>query len=130
LEEIDIPLNDKIEITDNYTEESIKNAILWAQHPSTQIKTTLVQAIKWACKAGPQIAKNEDQQKEENRDYALKYNGMECGNVKIDVLSKLVSFEWSIPCASPCFCLEFDTGGFKEKFIERLKRHKFPIMLE
>ncbi len=128
LDEKDVPMKEKLWLNKAYDEETVNNAILWAYNPSTEIKTTIIATIKWACKEKPQIPKNKVEQKEDNRAYALKYQGVQSGGVKIDVLSKYVNFEWSSPCPIACFCLEFEEEGFKNKFVEKLIERKFPIL--
>jgi hypothetical protein len=49
---IDIPINDKIEITRRYTEEVVKNAIGWSTHEKNPPNTCLAASIKYACKNG------------------------------------------------------------------------------
>jgi len=121
-----LPRKEKIWITKKYDEETAKNAILWAQNETKPFYKGLVAAIKWACKERPQIAKNAVDQKEENRAYALKYDGEYSCGVTIEVLNKYVCFNWT--AATPSFCLEYTEKGFKEQFIERLRRHNFTIL--
>ena len=121
-----LPRKEKIWITKKYDEETAKNAILWAANETKPFDKGLAAAIKWACKERPQIAKNAVYQKEENRAYALKYDGKSKNGITIEVLSKYVSFNWT--AVAPCFCLEFDVRGFKEQFIERLRKNHFEIL--
>ena len=69
LKEVDIPITDKIEITKTYSTQAIKHAVDWASHPSTKINTTLIQALKWACKTQPEIqpTKQEQQQQQQKQ---------------------------------------------------------------
>lgn len=57
---VDIDQNNKIEITQTYFEDSVLNALAWVYHPETVVKTTLAQAIKWACRTQPEIPKPKD----------------------------------------------------------------------
>ena len=68
--DIDIPEPDKIWITEKYSQEVVVNAIEWAIHPITKIKTSLVQAIKWGCQNEAKPPKNKDQKIEENKAHA------------------------------------------------------------
>lgn len=52
LEKVDIPDHDKIEITNSYPEECVKNAIGWATSPSNPPVKCLAASIKFACKKG------------------------------------------------------------------------------
>jgi hypothetical protein len=75
LEKIDIPHDEKIWISKNYTEETIRNAVEFSTHPLTTINTSLLQTIKWACKKNPQIPVDEAaeslKRKDEEREYFL-----------------------------------------------------------
>ncbi len=55
LSKIDIPDLDKIEISQKYPEDVVKNAIEWATHESTKLTKGLAPAIKWACLNQPKI---------------------------------------------------------------------------
>jgi hypothetical protein len=50
LNSIDIPMNDKIEITRRYSEEIVKKAIAWATHAKNPPTKCLAASIKYACK--------------------------------------------------------------------------------
>lgn len=68
LEKINIPLDEKIWITNNYPEETIRHAVEFSTHPLTVIQTSLVQTIKWACKKNPTIPKDEAAEALKRRD--------------------------------------------------------------
>lgn len=70
--EIDVSEKEKVWLTKKHDEETVKNAILWALHPLTEIKTTLIAAIKWACTERPQIPKNKDELEREEKEKADK----------------------------------------------------------
>ncbi len=125
-DDVVLPIKEKIWITKHHDEETVKNAILWAKNETKPPKKTMAALLKWACVERPQIAKNAVDQKEENRAYALQYDGKSKNGITIEVLSKYVSFNWT--AAAPCFCLEFEVSGFKEQFIERLRKNNFEIL--
>lgn len=52
LDKVDIPEADKVEITQRYSEDIVKNAIEWAQATKHKIKTTYVAYLKMACQKG------------------------------------------------------------------------------
>lgn len=60
---VDIPYNDKIEITQTYFEDSVLNALAWMYHPDTPVKKTLAQAIKWACRMQPAVPQRTENKK-------------------------------------------------------------------
>lgn len=128
LDEKDVPMKEKLWLNKKYDEETVKNAILWAQHPSTRISTTLIATIKWACVEKPQMPKNAVDQKEANRIYAMNYDGEKSGGVKIEAENAYVSFTWITPCSSPCDCFRYDEKGFMDKFEQKLIQRKFPIL--
>lgn len=75
LEKIELPLKEKAWLTENYSDETICNAVAFATHPLTKIKTSLLKTIKWACKERPPIPINEAaealKKKEEERTRVL-----------------------------------------------------------
>jgi hypothetical protein len=123
-----LPRKEKIWITKKYDEETAKNAILWSANETKPFDKSLAAAIKWACKERPQIAKNAVDQKEANRIYAMNYDGMKAGGVKIEAENAYVSFTWITPCSSPCDCFRYDEKGFMDKFEQKLIQRKFPIL--
>jgi hypothetical protein len=54
---IQIPDTEKRWISERYDDNTIKHAVAFATHPSTKIKTSLEQAIKWACVNKPELPK-------------------------------------------------------------------------
>ncbi len=52
LEDIAIPVDEKIWLTKTYSDDLIRHAIIYSTDPKTVIKTTLLQTIKWACLKG------------------------------------------------------------------------------
>lgn len=81
LEKIDIPIDDKVEITKTYDEARVVHAINFATHPDTEIKKGLAQTIKWACKVQPDLPKKKLSVYEELslyfKNYGI-YNGATC----------------------------------------------------
>lgn len=69
LKEVNILEQEKISLSCKFPEEVVRNAVGWALHPKTLIKTTLTQAIKWACVEKPAIPKDERDTVEENKKY-------------------------------------------------------------
>lgn len=49
LNDVDMPIHEKIEISMRYSEDIVKKAIEWATDPKTNIKKGITPAIKWAC---------------------------------------------------------------------------------
>lgn len=65
-------------------------------------------------------------QVEENKEYAMNYDGMKNRECEIDVGNTYVSISYA---GSPhAFILDYTEEGFKEKFINALRKRKFKIM--
>lgn len=55
LNEIDISDSEKAWICKTYSQPDVEHAVKWVTHPLTEITSTLIAALKWACKAQPEI---------------------------------------------------------------------------
>lgn len=55
LEKIEIPQNEKEKLCKKFDEKTVLKALAFATHPKTEIKTTLLQVLKWACKEKPEL---------------------------------------------------------------------------
>jgi hypothetical protein len=126
LKEVNIPERDKLEITSRYDEECVKNAIVFATHPKVPIRTTLVQTIKWACSNKPQIPSNSISQKEDNKDYAQKYDGIKSSTVRIDVLNESVEIVY-LSCQKSPLEIRYDSKDFITNFQSALKNNGFKV---
>lgn len=116
---LDIPDHDKWQIQKNFTEDVVDKAVEYATHPSTQIKTTLVQTVKWACKNLPQIAETEQGNKKIAQEILPKCK--KTNNIRIEILNKEVEF--SFPTAQKeAFCLKYSEKGFKEQLENILRK--------
>lgn len=49
LDKIDIPKEDKEFLTKTFLESRVELAVAWATHPSTNIKKSLIRALRWFC---------------------------------------------------------------------------------
>ena len=85
LEELDISLKDKIQITRDYAEKTVMDAIDWSTHPDNPPTKCLSAQIKFACKNGLSLKDHEKKTKETPYDRVKKlfshgeiYNGAEC----------------------------------------------------
>ncbi len=126
LDKVDIPLEEKEALTKNHCLEDVEYAVNWALHPKTVIQTTLVQTIKWACKVKPEMPREIINIEEQNKAYAMKYQGHTSGNYTVEILKKHV--EVSCPGAYGTFCLPFNIKGFIEQFISFLRKQDFRIL--
>jgi phage replication O-like protein O len=126
LDPIDIPRPDKIEITTRYGEDAVKNAIEWVKSPHTKITTTLVQAIKWACKNSPEIPKEKKDLVAENRSLAQKYDGLESQFAKVEALNKHVEIVLK-GCQRDPIVIAYEEKGFKEQFTSALRKANLPL---
>lgn len=121
----DIALSEKLWITQNYDSKTIEKAIAWATNPNTKIKTTLVQAIKWACKNASNLTSGELTTQEQCITIAkqAKSNVGLKNNVVLDILSKGIEFVFT-GCQKEPIGLLFGEKGFIDKFNELLNRYK------
>jgi hypothetical protein len=122
LESVNIPDSDKWQIHKAYDEKTVINAVGWALHPDTKIRTSLAQALKWACKEkqkGPD-AQNEEQ----NKTFAAelfrkcKKNSaveMQIGYDKIEIC-------FTGTCTKEPIYLKYSENGFKDQLLNHLKK--------
>jgi len=123
LEAIDIPEKDKIEISRRYDGETVRKAIVWATSPQTKVTTTLVQAIKWACKEKPEIPKSAECLINENKAYAKKFDGLQNKVCVVFSLSKYIEIAMK-GAQCPAICIEYQDKEFRNKLDETLKKCK------
>jgi hypothetical protein len=129
LEGLDLT-NDVKERLCKSSEEEVEQAVLWATHPDTEIKTTLAQALTWAIKEKPKIPLNKQATEEENRKYALslagkiasKFAGYHCGPQYIEV--------YPLSGMSLPECINYDEKSFKEQLNHALHKQKFYYIKE
>ncbi len=72
--ETQVPSSEKQWITDNYPEDTVKHAVKYTLQ--AEIKTTLVQALKWACKSPPTILASKEESFEKNKILAKQIEGL------------------------------------------------------
>lgn len=72
LKDIDISNIDKMSLCKRFDGPTIERAVAWATHPQTQIKTTLIQALNWACSNPMEIPKDKKSVIQENKAYAFR----------------------------------------------------------
>jgi phage replication O-like protein O len=124
LESIDIPKKEKVWLTRTYDEETIQHAIAWATSDQTNIKTTLVQAIKWACLNRPETPKDPKEQVKANKELAKHYDEQANGYAKINALSKAVEIVPFQGQNSGVY-IEYTERDFVTKFEEARKKYRF-----
>lgn len=121
LKNIQMAEEDKLWISKTYKEQDVKNAIAWALHPETEIKTTLSQAIKWACKAKPDVPGQFTQQALENKNWSEEFakncerggkKGVVAGNTYLEI-----DFGGPIP-----FHLKYSEKNFVERVKNELRK--------
>ena len=124
LESIEIPEKEKEWLTKTHDEEAVQYAIAWATHPQTKIDTTLVQVIKWACAARPEMPKDQKDEVEANKEGAKQYDDQSNEYARINALSKCVEI---IPHAgqSGGIYIEYSERDFATKFEEARKKYRF-----
>lgn len=124
---IEIPKVDKIEITKKYDPEIIKNAIEWATHPKNPPKTCLAASIKWACQNKPEVPKNPIYEINENKSYAIKYDGVKNQYAQVYALNNCVEISY-IGGQKEAFTLEYEAKGFIEQFKNALRKVQIPLL--
>ena len=124
---LNIPQHEKEWITKTHQEKDVKNAVDWASHSDTSIKTTLEQAIKWACKVNPKAPKNKDLLEKQNRSYAQKFKDLILPDpvYYFDVLHKCVEMGYTSCNSGIVESVEFIDDNFCERVISILKKLKF-----
>jgi len=120
LQNVDIPDSDKIEITQRYDADTVKNAIEWATNPQTKINKGLSPAIKWACQNKPEVPKNEIDLVASNKAYAKQYDGMKSSTGTVTVLNACVEIDYGTPYKTP-LAIVYTEITFKEILHKALK---------
>jgi hypothetical protein len=117
---IDIPDAEKRWISERYDDATIKHALSWAQHPETKIKTSLAQAIKWACIQKPEIPSlPEDNRKvAETIKKQVKIPNHLLHTWRIEILNSCVE----IICGHRCDILQYSERPFRERLIEMIRK--------
>lgn len=122
LNEVEIPESEKISLSKKFPEEIVRNAVDWAKHPKTQIKTSLTQAIKWACQQNPDIPKDERDIVEENKVFAkvIEKNIKPSITTYVEILNKhvLICFH----SQRDPIAIEYSDPGFKEQLQNDLRK--------
>lgn len=70
LEKIDIPQAEKEWLSSKYDEPTVQEAIAFATNPKTEIKTSLIATIKWACQRKPQAPIDYEQERQDKAELA------------------------------------------------------------
>jgi hypothetical protein len=109
----------------NYPPIIILSALSWLTHSSTEISTTLDQALKWACKEQPEIPKSGKENEASNKMLAKELEGalQPKENSYYEVLNTYVEIGRTQGQSQP-FCLPYNEKGFKQKLEEALKRYR------
>ncbi len=126
LKDVEISPNDKIEISKNYQETIVKNAVAWAIHPETKINKSLVAAIKWACQNKPEVPATKEDLTEKNKKFAKKFDGLTKGSYEVNVLSQFVEIDFKNSYKQP-FILNYTENGFQERLLNELRKNGFKI---
>ena len=124
LKDLDISESDKIDISSRYDEETIKNAVEWVTNPKTEIRTTLIQTLRWACREKPQRQNSDYELKRENRDKALHLlrQYQITPTVEVEMLNKHVEFVFK-GGQRPSICIEYNDPKFTMKMEENLSKY-------
>jgi len=128
---LDIEEHQKTWISEKYDQKTIEDAIFYAIHPTTKIKTSLIATIKWACKEKikyqqPKAEKDafEKKEKEQADEDIIKKNKSLAEKI-ISENSHLFSEVFSIKLDESYVLLKIDSGYNPLDFIDK----NFEIML-
>ena len=124
LEPLDIPEYEKLWISEHFPEPVVQHAVTWALHRNIKIKTTLVQTIKWACEAKPEIPPDIQKLSQDNmqiaskaeRDYVAPSAGIEVLHKHVEVFFK---------AQGKAETIEYTEKDFEAKLQDALKRFGF-----
>ncbi len=116
LKDLDIPEFEKAWISSNHTESEVIQAIQWINHPSTVIKTSIIQALKWACKEKPELPKKDEEIINENKRYMQQCNIEKKlkPHLRIDIARSYLEIVY-LGCQKESYAIEFTDKKFKEK---------------
>ena len=125
LEDIEIPSHEKQWLSKNFPEKHVINAIKWVTHPETKINQSLIQAIKWAVKAKPDVPVDKSLLQVENKKHAMYLEGKiasegagyNAGPQYVEIFS---TRDQSLP-----ICINYTELGFKEQLNSALKKKNF-----
>jgi len=123
LEKTEIEQYEKVWLSKNYDEPTVRHAVAYATNPNTKIRTSLIQVIKWACEKKPEISisKEEDAIKNKEGAQKIKDEATIPNGCSFEVLNKHI--EICFGGNSISFVLEYSKSGFKEMFREALKKY-------
>lgn len=123
LRKLNISEKDKIEITRRYDGQTVRKAIAWATSPQTKITTTLVKALKWACRERPEMPKSEESSIKENKAYAKKFDGRKNRSCELHALTKYVEISFITSQCAPV-CIGYEENDFKAKLDDIMEKTK------
>lgn len=130
LKNIQIPVQVKIDLTSKYTEEVISNALAYATHPTTIIKTGLPQTLYWACQHGigapvdkvALVTRHETYAKL----YEKKFGSQVYKGVRLSACHGYVELSFSgqqMPVV-----ISYTDNNFVALFQSKLEKYEFPIL--
>jgi hypothetical protein len=126
LEDLNLTNKQKIGLL-KYSEQEVKEALSFATHPSTKIKTTLIQTLMWALKEKPEFTKPNDIEK--NRKLASKGSSILISNGwSFEAMSQKAIIESTNPYNPIAYSIPYDCINFQEKLNDTLQKCKFKIM--
>jgi hypothetical protein len=132
LKDLAIPVDEKAWLMEHHSEPVVAKAVAWATHPTTQIKTTLPQAIKWACTSKPEIPVSSEDLTAKHKLIAQQIAAEAVAptegihnfpTASFDLLSKGV--EITRAGGASVTVIPYDDKNFVEKVIEALKKYGF-----
>lgn len=126
LEEVEISKQEKVDLSKSFDQKTVEQAIAWALHPSTRVKSTLIAALRWACSNKPPVPESPLDKFEINKAYAntvklqvpkMSYverlaSGIEIGFINGSVIPTVVSY---------------GEHGFQEQLQNAFRKHAVKI---
>ncbi len=126
INDVDIPLPDKVEISKRYSQDVVKNAVAWATHPETKLSKGLSPAIKWACQNKPEVPRLRKDQNNENLAYAKKFDGLKNNIAEVSALAGAAEIVFTTSQRAP-IVIGYNEKGFKEILDNSLRKCNFSL---
>ena len=119
-------------LTEHYDEETVKQAVLFATHPSTKVKTSFIQTLKWACANRPTLPLTREEASTNNKMIAeiIKKFATVPRGVYFEILNKNVEIGFSIGQNTPEI-IEYKEYS-KDEFLRLLEKaaEKYKIKIK
>jgi hypothetical protein len=126
LHPVDIPEDQKIEITRNFTLDQVKHALKCVASSKSPIRC-LPAFIKKAAAADWEMQPSEEDRAKINKSYAMRYNGVIVKSVEISTLNKYVEVNNKSHPNGACY-IEYDDPNFIPEFHGALRNNNIKVL--